>query len=137
MFPLERKELKTPFGLVRGWEQRIPGCLVNSESKRGFCAPSLLDSGAPGLVAHSNNRIDLEGWTDGMVATLGFRTKAGVLVSDSFVIDRQPGAGFTAADRKIGAARGTELKMGTLPYYSFSVLYESKTGQIGLKKRAD
>lgn len=134
MFKLERKDLDTPFGQMHGWEAHIPGCIVNANTKRSFCAPSLLDTGAPGIGAHSNKKADVQGWVGGTPAMLAFAFGNDVVASDAFILNMQPGAGFNIVERSVFER---ELKMGTLPYFSFSVLYDSKAGMIGLKKRTD
>jgi hypothetical protein len=136
MFQLERKDLNTPFGQMRGWDAHIPGCLANANTKRSFCAPSLLDSGAPGMLAHSNKKSETDGWNSGAPALFAFVTNGKVIGSDGFLINMQPGSGFNVSERDEGPLE-RELKMGTLPYFSFDVLYDSKAGMIGLKKRTD
>jgi hypothetical protein len=136
MFQMKRETAGTPIGQARGWTDRLPACLVAAESKRMLCNPqSVFDTGAPGILARTKKPADRQGWTPGLAALISIPTRGEPLLSDGFVLGRQPGAGFTPVEPERGEA--DELLLGTIPFYSFSVLFDSRSGQIGLKKRTD
>lgn len=136
MLQMQPLTVGTPIGPARGWTDALPACLVAVESKRMVCNPqSVFDTGGPGIIVRSKKPSERQGWTPGLRAVISIPTRTEPLLSDGFVIGRQPGAGFTPAEPERG--QGDALLLGTIPFYSFSVLFDSKTGQIGLKKRSD
>jgi hypothetical protein len=57
----------------------------------------------------------------------------------SYAIGVEPRGAFAKAKVGVGGLETDDerLLMGSLPYYSFSVLYDARAGVIGLKRRTD
>ena len=116
-----------------GWmDARLPGCLKQGDA-RPVCAPTLLDSGAPGVVIMTQDVSSPSSIATGVPASLSFSEGASD-VSAAFVTGSDPA---TTIKRSPPRQFGPRIMAGSVPFYAFSVLYDAKHGTIGLKSRSD
>ncbi len=115
-----------------GLHDALRGCVVDTKTKRSFCGPMDLDTGAPGIQV---------GWSTAEAAF-----PAGDPAQVVFARGNTP---VLAADFEVGARAvssrmsvrteprqpGARIYLGVMPYMGFSVLYDPAAGTIGLKPR--
>jgi hypothetical protein len=111
----------------------ITACLTNDKTKASVCAPTLLDSGATAVVVMAGRDAPDMDWRPRTPVTLTFKPAQGADVSLSFVTDKDKPSHFTV--RPAENAPRTRFVAGSLPFYSFSVLYDAPSGTVGLKPR--
>ncbi len=116
-----------------GWQDaRVPGCLQLGEAKP-VCAPTLLDSGAPGvviMVEDASRSASIEG---DVPASLSF-SEGATRITAVFKTGSDPA---TTIKRARPLQFGPRIMAGSVPFYTLSVLYDAKHGIIALKNRAD
>jgi len=110
----------------------VRACLQHDGAKP-ICAPTLIDSGAPGveLVNHS---ADI-GWTEGMAARLTFGDSADTqAMGVRFTVGRRAQASrfIAVADAR---AEGVRIRSGLLTYFAYDILYDADHGSIAIKAR--
>ncbi len=116
-----------------GWmDARLPGCLKEGEAEP-VCAPTLLDSGAPGVVIMTEDVSPSSSTGAGVPASLSFSEGASD-VSAGFVTGSDPA---TTIKREPPRQFGPRIMAGSVPFYTLSVLYDAKHGTIALKRRSD
>ncbi len=121
-------------GGTPGWKDTaLPGCLVNETSKERLCGATLLDSGAPGFAMNSSKIAHQTSWPEGTSVRLQLQG-ADKPVEIAFKIEHD-----AASKVSLRPGRGEEahLSAGSLPYYSYAVLYDRKNGILGMKARDD
>lgn len=115
-----------------GWaDAALPGCLVGRGHGERHCGRTLLDTGAPGLSVASGEARGSKPWGAGRGASLEIGGTGGP-VSIPFT------SGDGAATRVTlhpPRGQGPVISAGTLPYFSYAVLYDAKAGTIGFKPR--
>jgi Protein of unknown function (DUF3443) len=116
-----------------GWQDAIAGCLIRVDAHRRLCGPTLLDTGTQGIRITSHDDSDLSGWNAGAQMAIAFGSDRGPELTMPF------SAGSDDPSSVASIAQGnqprTRIMAGTLPYFAFSVLYDFKSGAIGLKPR--
>ena len=131
IFQLEPQPGET--GDRAGWmDARVPGCIKLGEADP-VCAPTLLDSGAPGVLIMTEEASRSE--TIGIDVPVSFSFSAGAShVTAVFKTGSDP-----ATTIKLAMPRqfGRRIMAGSVPFYTLSVLYDAKHGTIGLKNRAN
>ena len=120
-------------GRLAGWADRaLPGCLVEDGGQR-FCGRTLLDSGAPGVSVATDTVKSAKPWGKGHRGRIEIGGSAGP-VSVPFM----SGADYSSRvilHPKRGPEGAAQLAVGTLPYFSYAVLYDSQAGTMGFKAR--
>jgi hypothetical protein len=118
-----------------GLHDAVSGCIVNDAARARACGPTLLDTGAPGLRV-VNSGLGPAPWSDGAWARLEFYDDAGrPRACQSFRIGGP--FGFTTLSFETSSAEPAALYPGPLPYFVFSVLYDSRTDGVALRPRPD
>ncbi len=113
-----------------GWaDTALPGCLVGRGQR--YCGRTLLDTGAPGLSVASPDARGPQPWGAGRSATLEIGGTGGP-VSIPFMSGEGPATQVTLHPPR---GQGPVISAGTLPYFSYSVLYDAQAGTIGFKPR--
>lgn len=116
-----------------GWkDMALSGCLVNEASKQSFCGPTLLDSGAPGFAMNSSKIKRPTAWPEGTSVKL--RLAGG---DKPLEIPFKVGHDAASKVHLSPGAQEARLSAGSLPYYSYAVLYDVKNGLLGMKARDD
>ncbi|MEG3175417.1 hypothetical protein U1872_04185 [Sphingomonas sp. RB3P16] len=110
----------------------VRACLQHDGGKP-ICAPTLIDSGAPGLelVNHSADR----GWTEGTAAQLTFGDTADTeSMGVRFTVGRRTQASrFSAVtDPRVD---GVRIRSGLLTYFAYDILYDADHGTLAIKAR--
>lgn len=120
-------------GRQSGWsDTALPGCLVDVARKERFCGRTVLDSGAPGFSLASTKVRAPSPWGPGRKVSFEIDGDGTRMVMP-FTTGRDWSTRVVAhPPRRSGAA---EITAGTLPYFSYAVLYDAKAGTIGLKRR--
>jgi hypothetical protein len=118
----------------KGAATTVPGCLVNLGSNQSICGEILLDTGAPGIVAHVPGAMDAD-WplnTPGRLI-LGDGSGHALAIED-----------FTAGPVHFGHVHVSAappqqarayISAGVTPYLAFSVLYDADRRGIALRPR--
>jgi hypothetical protein len=133
MYALEKIREKSPIGPVDGWDDVIRGCLIVRYPPQTYCGPAFLDTGAPFIQIVRADARSLTRWSITSAATMQFDDHGHVNDSVDFVLNADPGGRVWITPPTNIAHEG--LRMGTLPYYRYLVLYDAKAGAIGLKLR--
>ncbi len=120
-------------GQEKGWaDGALSGCLIEESSNERHCGKTLLDSGAPGFSVDSMSAKGPAAWK------AGTRAKFELVGADAPVeVPFTTGPDwsnrvFVHPPRQSGVVR---LSAGTLPFFSYAVLYDAKAGTIGFKQR--
>ncbi|MGI3903471.1 MAG: hypothetical protein ACRYGP_19595 [Janthinobacterium lividum] len=126
-------KLETPDGgRLAGWADRaLPGCLEDGGQR--FCGRTLLDSGAPGVSVATDTVKSAKPWGKGHLGRIEIGGDNGP-VSVPF----RSGADYSTRvilHPQRGPDGAAQLAVGTLPYFSYAVLYDSQAGTIGFKAR--
>ena len=119
-------------GRLTGWaDAALPGCLVPPNGATSLCGETVLDSGAPGVVVGTGSVSAPQKWEAGEAARLEIGG-AGGPVSLPFT-----SGGEDASRVILHPSHGDLARMsaGTLPFLSYEVLYDAKTGKMGFKPR--
>ncbi|WP_140851044.1 hypothetical protein [Sphingomonas glacialis] len=126
----------TPLMLVDPHRTRandaVRACLQHDVGKP-ICAPTLIDSGAPGveLVNHSADR----GWAEGTTGRLTFGDVANAeALGVRFIVGRRAQASrfSSVTDPRV---EGVRIRSGLLTYFAYDVLYDANHGIIAVKAR--
>lgn len=129
--------LAAPYAHERGGglHDAVPGCLSDRETQAHACGVVLLDTGSF-FLSVLNGGPDDAPWPDGSTAVLDLFDGAGRVTTQApFVLgDRNLGTRFVA--RRESHVYGVVILAGAAPYFSYSVLYDSRRGMIGLRRRA-
>ena len=131
--PLRTDEFLRRLPGVGGFHDAISGCLVDIYAQRRVCGPTLLDTGTEGVSVTSHQAADVSNWTHGARMVMTFLTDNGTEFSTPF-ISANTGRSTITAILRPNQPR-TRIMAGTLPYFSFAVLYDERNGVIGLKSR--
>lgn len=111
-----------------GFADTIPACLNDATNGKSICGQTILDTGAPGMVAFAAGATGPL-WTAGDQATLAFGG-----LEQKFTVDGSAGTGLL---REPKAAGGIDLVAGIAPFFAFDVFYDAAGGRIGLRPRQD
>ena len=109
------------------------GCLQTKKPEQMICGPLLLDTGAPSIMAVTQDTETGEIWPKGRAANFRFRSGQ-TLSFDS------GGAGDMSQVRIVPAKQRPKLGdsfilAGLFPYYFYDVLYDAAAHKVGLKER--
>jgi len=126
MFPLNRQG-------DGGWDDALAGCLDDASNGQRICAPGILDTGSPGVVADVVGGNVAPLWAQDDRVTMSF-TGGGQELHVPFVADRNPGTGILQEPAVSGSAR---LVDGFLPFFYYDVFYDAADGEMGLRARPD
>jgi hypothetical protein len=128
---------KDPRGRGPFWaDNAVPTCLSREGGGARLCAPTLLDSGAPGLNYISRSAPASADWPVDSNVSLAFGPSENQALKQSFVLGRGPGARLNFSSPP-ASLPWEGLNAGVLPFYDFAVLYDAKAGMIGLARRED
>lgn len=111
----------------------LPGCIVEEGGGQRFCGRTLLDSGAPGLSVATGDVQGPKPWGAGRHARIEIGGSDGP-VSMPFTSGADWASRVLLHPRR-GPPGGAEISVGSLPYMSYAVLYDSAAGTIGFKPR--
>lgn len=117
-----------------GWmDTALSGCLANEDSSERYCGRTLLDSGGPGFFANVAQAGRPTSWKQGTHAELQI-TGAGDPIDIAFVVGSDRASSVRIAPLREGGGE-SRISAGSLPYFSYAVLYDSKNGTMGFKPR--
>jgi hypothetical protein len=128
-------------GGQEGWKKGvvyhdgIPGCIVVEKNRKRICGPTLLDTGAPGIIIHASKPEDSRSWERGDRIGILFTNRQGGEVRAGFEAGKGTPSKIQISAPKNEKQTETKIASGTLPYFLFSVLYDSERNLIGLKRR--
>ncbi len=114
-----------------GLHDAIEGCLVNQQTKRSYCGPTDLDTGAPGVQVATPGAADA--WRPQTPVTMAFYDKGKAVLAADFTVGQTPGSRMSV--RPEPRAPGARIYLGILPYFAYSVLYDPAAKAVGLKAR--
>ena len=117
-----------------GWaDAALSGCLVEEASRQRHCGKTLIDSGGPGFSVDSAGAKGPTTWAPGTKAMFELRGST-VPIRIPFTAGRGEWSTRVVVHppRDAGAPR---LSAGTLPFFSYALLYDAKAGAIGFKPR--
>lgn len=116
-----------------GWaDNAVPACLTDDKAAP-LCGPALLDSGAPSIVYISRTPPQTT-WDRGAQLGLTFGPPAASVLKQSFTVGRGPGTRVEVQPPPANLP-WEGLNLGALPFYEWAVLYDAKTGVVGLAPR--
>jgi hypothetical protein len=117
-----------------GFATTVPGCLVNLGTNQGICGEILLDTGAPGIVAHVPGAADGD-WPLNTPARFIFGDGHG----HAFAVEDFTAGPVHFGHVHISAAPPQQarayISAGVTPYLAFSVLYDTDRHGIALRPR--
>ena len=119
-------------GRLTGWaDAALPGCLVPADGAAKLCGETVLDSGAPGIVVGTETVSTPQGWGPDKAARFEIGGANGP-VSVPFKSGRGDASRVT-----LHPVRGSspQLSAGTMPFFSYKVLYDAGSGTMGFKPR--
>ncbi len=120
-------------GRQAGWvDTALPGCLVDVARQERFCGRTVLDSGAPGFSVASSKVRAPTPWGPGRKVSFEIDGPGAPMVMP-FTTGRDWSTRVVA--HPVRRSGGAEIAAGTLPYFSYAVLYDARAGTIGLKRR--
>ena len=129
---LQLRPEKEVSGRLTGWaDAALPGCLVPADGGPSFCDETVLDSGAPGIVVGTATVSAPQSWETGKAARLEIGG-AGGPVSAPFTSGHGDAYRVTLHPPHGDSPR---LSAGSLPFFSYAVLYDARTGTMGFKPR--
>ncbi|BCH53213.1 hypothetical protein ACQZ61_18755 [Agrobacterium vitis] len=117
-----------------GRDNPLPGCLTIESSRKQYCGPIVLDTGNPQILVIAPEQFHV--WRPGTKVAMSFDDGRNPSLKASFSI----GKGMTDSTRlAVGPFPNfhqppTRVLVGVEVYKHFSVLYDYKNGQIGLKR---
>jgi hypothetical protein len=115
-----------------GENDKIGACLMTLRSPADrVCGPTLLDTGAPGLVIA--NARPPRSWAANVLARIGFIPAAGGPVPAVLFRTGDHANGGSATFRPRTTSTHAEISAGTLPFYAYDVLFDGKRGTIALR----
>jgi hypothetical protein len=114
-----------------GWHDAIAGCITNNATRKSFCGPTHLDSGAVGVDISTSDPP--EDWGQQTPVTMAFLDEGKPVMSADFTVGATPGSRLKFSPQP--GAPGVQILLGTIPYYAFSVLYDPAARTVGLKAR--
>ena len=112
----------------------VPGCLVNLSSNQSICGEILLDTGAPGIVAHVPGVTDAD-WPLNTPGRLMFGDGHGrALAIEDFTAGPAHFGHVHVSGAPAEQARAY-ISAGVTPYLAFSVLYDADRRGVALRPR--
>jgi hypothetical protein len=109
------------------------GCLQSKKPEQMICGPMLLDTGAPGITAITQDIQTAEIWPEGRAVS--FRFRSGQTLSFD-----AGGQGDLSQIRVVPTKQqsghgDTFILAGVFPFYFYNVLYDATAHKVGLKER--
>lgn len=115
-------------------KETVSGCLQNEATGKRFCGPVVFDTGAPGTSVNTRQVARQIEWPQGTRGSYSFASDSGATLRMHFTVGRAtPGSHVTL--RPQDGPSPASIAGGIVPYFSFAVLYDTKTNAIGLKPR--
>jgi hypothetical protein len=113
----------------------LPGCLIHEADGRKLCGPIDFDSGKSDITEISHD-LSLTHWPVGTSGAFSFDVPGGKTILAKFKVAQAP----TITHVFVGPSPSfhqpaPRVKAGVEPFMLFSVLYDFRRGQIGLKAR--
>lgn len=119
-------------GAAPGWKDaRLPGCATQDRG-RPKCAPTLLDTGAPGLAILTSDAKQRAAIGPGHAMAVEF-DRDGAHAAASFTTDGGAASGVTTGPPR--GDFGPRIIAGTAIVEAFALLYDVRAGTVGLKPR--
>jgi hypothetical protein len=115
-----------------GLHDAIEGCLVNTATKRSYCGPTDLDTGAPGVQVATS---DTSPWQPQTPVAIAFLDNGKPVIGADFTVGQGPGARLSFRPPPPRRPSASHIYLGIIPYFVFSALYEPEAGRVGLKPR--
>ncbi len=110
----------------------VAACLAHDDGRDPVCAPTLIDSGAPGIEVV--NRTAGGNWSDGTVARLSFGTPTAPMVAVRFPVGSRVAASQLEFVRD-ARVTGPRIRSGLVVYFANDVLYDADAATIALRPR--
>jgi hypothetical protein len=110
---------------------RVPGCMILAD-KRTLCAPTLLDTGAPGVDVYTPEVAEPRIWRAGIRSTFGF---ANTDLAPAEFISGARGTFTRVALRPLQGRQQTVIASGVLPYFRYVILYDAQGRVAGARLR--
>lgn len=129
MFPLDR----ITSGQRGVFHDAINGCLAPASGTGVLCGVMALDTGAPAIQITLGPGLTAAPVGPGDPALIIFDNGRGGRLGLRFVVAQSPGARLRI-EPNAGAPR-TRISIGTLPFMSYEVLYDSNAVALGFKAR--
>ncbi len=115
----------------------ITSCITNLRTNKKVCGPTMLDTGKPGITVISaregNNHPSR--FRVGDPVTINFTNQNGESLTPELFTDNADGAGHIRVSPPKKHQIDNSVYAGILPFFDYSVLYESNQNIIGLKTR--
>jgi hypothetical protein len=134
-FGLREHRLTTTAGEAIGWHDVIPGSLVTKGPRRVIAGPVALDTGAPCITIVSSRSCSP--LPDSRHARFNFEHSKQKALNLSFSMNDRAIPGSRIFMRVPDGRQWEGIRAGILPFHSFDVLYDSRRGAIGLRRRED
>jgi hypothetical protein len=132
-FGLREHRLNTSAGEAFGWHDVIPGSLITRGPRRVIAGPVALDTGAPWItVVSSRGGSPLP---ESRHARLNFEHPKQKALDLRFPMNNLAIPGSRILMRAPDGRQWEGIRAGILPFHWFDVLYDSRRGAIGLKRR--
>ena len=120
-------------GRLAGWsDAALPGCLAGDDGRPPLCGDTLLDSGDPGFSVATTEVSEPKPYGADKSVTFEIGGAEGP-VSVPFITGHDITSRVVLHPPRRGTA--TRISAGTLPFFSYDVLYNSRSGVIGFRKR--
>lgn len=110
----------------------VAACLTHDGSSDAVCAPTLIDSGAPGVEVV--NRKPGGNWSNGTGARLSFGPQTAPVATIGFPVGSKAAASRLAfvRDERVSGAR---IRSGLVTYFAGDVLYDAEAATIAIRAR--
>jgi hypothetical protein len=109
------------------------GCLQTKKPEQMICGPVVLDTGAPEIVAYSQDAQTSEFWPPGRAASFRFRSGQTLSFDTGGKGEMSQVTVLTAKNRS--GYGDAFISAGLFPFYFYDVLYDAAAHKVGLKER--
>lgn len=109
------------------------GCLESTKPAQRICAPTLLDTGAPMIIAVTPDIENAEVWPKGRPAKFVFRT--GQTLSFEAGEAGDPSMIQVTSPAQMPGNGENYVNAGVFPYYFYDVAYDAGAQEVGLRER--
>jgi hypothetical protein len=110
---------------------RVPGCIVLAD-RRTVCAPTLLDTGAPGVEIYTSEVGEIRFWRVGIRSAFGF---ADTNLAPAEFISGARGTFTRVSLRPLQNRQQTVIASGVLPFFRYVMLYDVQGRVAGARLR--
>jgi hypothetical protein len=113
----------------------LPGCLVDESDGQKLCAPIVFDSGTPAITEITHD-LSPRHWPVGTRGAFSLDAPGGKTIVAKFTVAQTPSMTHVfVGPYPVFNQPAPRVIAGVEPYMLFSVLYDFRRGQIGLKAR--